>query len=212
MLPGALHDSRLVTSVAVEAFSLIGFVDELGNATNIVVSGAADANGSIAVTPQTVDSVDITSGLFSANLTTAGNITISSATPPLGAERPIRQVEVYGSVSDDTIELSASEVGFDGALKAIGLSGIASVAVSGGPGRDTFRVTPSATTSFHIDGGNPIGFGDFLYVTPGSGSLIQHAGPTNDSGGFEVFGMQPISYVHIENTVLTYQPVGIQPA
>lgn len=197
MLPAVIQDSRLVTSVAVERFSLHGSVDEIGNGTNIVVTGIADATGSVTVAPQTVDRVDISSGSFNADLTTTGRVTISSATPLLGSTLPIRQVEVVGTVFDDTIHVTESKVNFDGVLKTVGLLNIPSVAVDGAAGQDRFFVIPSPTTAFHIDGGNPIGFGDRLEIQTSSSATF-FPGPENDEGAYVAPGLKPVSFDHIE--------------
>jgi len=211
MLPGVVQDSRLLTSLSVEQFSLQGTTDEFGTATNIVASGAADASGAVTATPLTADRVNIISDDLNFDLTTTGNITISSVTPSMGSELPIRHVNVEGTVFDDTINITSTEVGFAGLSKTVGLFNIPSISIDGGAGLDTFNVTPSATTAVRVNGGDPIGFGDLLNITTTAGTVASIPGPTGDSGGYDIAGMKPVSFVEIENVVLPSIPKGIQP-
>ena len=204
-LPNFIIDGRTIASLSVENFVLNA------GGENIAVAGAPDAVSGLSATPTSANSVHLAGGGFGYDLTTTGTLTIGGAVPNSGSQRPLRHLDIHASILNDTINATAAEINFAGTLKAIQLSDIPSLAITGGHGRDTFNVTPSATTEFFIDGGNPIGFGDSLHVTPVAATLTHHSGPTNDSGGFEISGMQPISYVHIENIVLTNQPVAIQP-
>jgi hypothetical protein len=209
MLPGVVQDSRLVTTAGVERFTLQGTVDEFGQPTDVLVSGAADASRSVTATPLATDRVSIRGGDFSFDLTTDGTITISSVTPPMGSELSIRHVEVNGTVFDDTMNVTATAVDFAGILKTVDLFNIPSVSVVGNAGLDTFNVTPSATTTVHIDGGDPIGFGDVLNIVATVAPVTRVAGPANDSGGIAIVGMKPVNYVRVETVEFPNRPVGI---
>ena len=69
--------------------------------------------------------------------------------------------------------------------------------VNGNGGSDTFTVTPSATTSIFIDGGDPIGVlpGDLLTIVPGGAAVTFNAGPRDDAGSFVVGANQPLNFV-----------------
>lgn len=211
MLSGAIQDSRLFETIGVERFSLQGSTDELGISTDILVAEAANSSRSVTVTPQSIDRVDLQSGIITAELITGGDITISSARPTSGTSLSIRQVDVQGTVFDDAIEVSDTGVSFAGPLKSVGLMNIPSVSVNGNVGRDTFNVAPSAQTAFHINGSDPIGFGDILNITTTLNSVRRLPGPTNDSGGLDVVGMKFINYEGIEFTTLPNRPVAITP-
>lgn len=211
MLSGAIQDSRLFETIGVERFSLQGSTDELGNSTDILVAEAANSSRSVTVTPQSIDRVDLQSGIITAELVTDGDITISSARPTSVTSLSIRQVDVQGTVFDDAIDVSDTEVSFAGPMKSVGLMNIPSVSINGDVGQDTFNVAPSAQTAFHINGSDPIGFGDILNITATLNSAKRLPGPSNDSGGFDVVGMKLINYEGIEFTTLPNRPVAITP-
>jgi hypothetical protein len=79
---------------------------------------------------------------------------------------------------------------------------VQSLSVLGGDGSDTFTVTPSATTSIFIDGGDPIGVTGDTLVLNAAGDATFVPGPESDEGGFSFAGALPVSYDHIESVSL----------
>ncbi|MDP6717652.1 MAG: hypothetical protein QGF59_03315, partial [Pirellulaceae bacterium] len=78
--------------------------------------------------------------------------------------------------------------------------------VNGQQGDDTFDVTPGAIPIF-IDGGDPIGvIGDTLNLIANTTSMFS-PGPEGDEGGFDIDGLETVSYDHIESISVT-DPAG----
>jgi CSLREA domain-containing protein len=75
-----------------------------------------------------------------------------------------------------------------------------SLRIFGREGSDTFNVTPLPTTTIFIDGGDPIGAGDSLKVLTAQATLQK--GPENDEGVYLTPGAMPVSFDHIEDSVL----------
>ncbi|MGA2501219.1 MAG: hypothetical protein ABSH20_26060, partial [Tepidisphaeraceae bacterium] len=75
-------------------------------------------------------------------------------------------------------------------------------------GSDTINIGPSTTTTFLVDGGDPIGVlpGDTLNLIHPAAYVI-FPGPTSDSGGMNTAGFQTVSWVHIESITNTNVPV-----
>lgn len=195
-LPNVLAEgvSRIVNTLAVEDFSVNS------GAAGIVIAGAPDAVSGVSVTPTGTNTAHVTGGGFRYDLT-GSSVTISGTAPAAGSQVALQQVDVHASVLDDTITVSDTEVNIGGGRLPIGLLGIPSVDVFGGKGSDTFNVTPSASTNFFIDGGDPIGFGDRLNIVVASGT--NHTGPQTDEGAWEISNARPISYDRIERSQLT---------
>src|SRR5262249_58467750 len=93
---------------------------------------------------------------------------------------------VNGTQNGETITVSGALVTI-GALKTVNYLGTENLAVNGQGGSDTFNVTPSATTTMFIDGGDPIGVlpGDTLSVTvpATAGTPTLKAGPRRHTAG-----------------------------
>src|SRR5581483_7323345 len=70
-------------------------------------------------------------------------------------------------------------------------------------GNDNIDVTPSATTSIFVDGGDPIGStpGDKITLHP-TGAFSIEPGPQNDEGGLNNPPNQRVSWDHIEGITL----------
>ena len=70
-------------------------------------------------------------------------------------------------------------------------------------GNDIIDVTPSATTSIFVDGGDPIGSnpGDRIVLHP-PGAFVLEPGPENDEGGLNSAGAQRVSWDHIEGVFI----------
>jgi hypothetical protein len=112
---------------------------------------------------------------------------------------------VEGSQNGDTIDVNdaasgANAVTVAGVLTVNYNAAIAHVEVDGLAGSDTINIAPSATTSFLVDGGDPIGVlpGDTINLIHPPGPFQIFAGPTSDSGGLKTAGFQTVSWVHIE--------------
>ncbi len=70
-------------------------------------------------------------------------------------------------------------------------------------GSDTINIAPSTTTSFLVDGGDPIGVqpGDVINLIHPAVAYQIFPGPTKDSGGLKTQGYQNVSWAHIESIV-----------
>lgn len=110
---------------------------------------------------------------------------------------------VNGSQSGDTIDVNGAAVAISG-RHTVNYTGVAALTVNGGGGSDRFNVTPSATTAMLIDGGPPIGAGDMLFVISPSGFANFFPGPQPDQGSYVVFGDQPVSFTHIESSLVIF--------
>ncbi len=72
-------------------------------------------------------------------------------------------------------------------------------------GSDTINIAPSTTTTFTVDGGDPIGVlpGDTINFIHPAAAYQLFPGPTSDSGGLNTAGFQTISWIHIESITNT---------
>ncbi len=70
-------------------------------------------------------------------------------------------------------------------------------------GSDTINIAPSTTTTFLVDGGDPIGVlpGDTLNLIHPPAPYTIYPGPTTDSGGLNTAGFQTVSWIHIETII-----------
>src|SRR5262249_28410926 len=102
-----------------------------------------------------------------------------------------------GTTNGGTIIVGGNTVTVAG-VKQVLFGNTENLVVNGQAGSDTFNVTPLATTSISIDGGDPIGVlpGDVLNVAAGVNPVATFAGPSSDEGGIVVTGSQPVSYTH----------------
>src|SRR5262249_5044367 len=132
------------------------------------------------------------------------NFTGVGGTFTLDAAGGSDNLTVNATQAGETIAVTGALVTI-GALKTVNYLGTENLAVNGQGGSDTFNVTPSATTTMFIDGGDPIGVlpGDTLSVTvpATAGTTTFKAGPEGDEGGFSFSagGIQSISFDHIES-------------
>jgi hypothetical protein len=110
---------------------------------------------------------------------------------------------VNGSQSGDTIDVNPTAVAISG-RHTVNYTGVQALTVNGGAGSDRFNVTPSPTTAMFIDGGPPIGNGDMLFVISPSGFANFFPGPQPDQGSYVVFGDQPVSFTHIEASMVIF--------
>ncbi|MEZ6063753.1 MAG: hypothetical protein R3C19_25680 [Planctomycetaceae bacterium] len=194
-LPGTIIDSRTIESAAVEGFAVNA------GSESVVIAGAPDTVSRVSLTPTSSAEVHIAAAGRSYDVLTSGVLTVSGAAPPTGSQLPIRQLDIYATIFDDTVTVADTMIDVGGGLKAVGLSNIGSVSVFGGDGLDTFHVMPSTSTSFFIDGGAPIGFGDTLNVSAPGAAF--HAGPESDDGAFFVTGRRPVTFDRIESANAT---------
>jgi hypothetical protein len=117
---------------------------------------------------------------------------------------------VEGSQNADSIDVNDAVSGANAARVAGMLAvnynaALPQVEIDGLAGSDTINVAPSTTTSFLVDGGDPIGVqpGDTINLLHPPGSYQIFAGPTKDSGGLKTPSMQAVSWAHIETIVNT---------
>ncbi|MCO6458749.1 MAG: hypothetical protein J5I93_25865 [Pirellulaceae bacterium] len=111
-----------------------------------------------------------------------------------------------GTPSGDLLSV-APGLGTEGTAVVNGVpvdfNSIASVVLQGGNGNDLFDVTPSLNYQVFVDGGNPVGTtGDTLLLTADNLSIFT-PGPESDSGGFEIDGLLPVTYDHIESIAVS---------
>ncbi|MEO1528905.1 MAG: right-handed parallel beta-helix repeat-containing protein [Planctomycetota bacterium] len=204
MLPSVIRDSRLIETIAVEAFD----VDGSRHASDVTISGVSNPARQLTVFPETGDRLRLVDGEAVFEVMTPGTVTVSAVTPPLGSQYPIRSVQTQASIFDDLIVASDTGVGFDGVLKGFDLSNVRLVRVDAGGGLDTIKVEPSTTTRFFVDGGAPSGFGDKLELVT-SADTVFWPGPENDEGSYQIDGAQPVSFDHIEETQVGPAPTNI---
>ena len=117
-------------------------------------------------------------------------------------------VRVVANEGTNAIAVSDAAVTVD-ALETVNLAtaNLEALEVSGEQGDDTLTVTPSATVPIFIDGGDPIGaVGDTLALIANDTSMFW-PGPEGDAGGFDIDGLETVSYDHIERLTVT-DPVG----
>ncbi|MCA9061874.1 MAG: hypothetical protein KDA96_02415, partial [Planctomycetaceae bacterium] len=188
-LPGTIKDARTMTTIAIEAFALNA------GSENVVIAGAPDAVSGVSLTPTSSTGVHLDAAGRGYDVFTNGVITVSGASPNLGSGLPLRRLDVYGTVFDDTISVSETLVDVGGGLKQVSLSGLPFVTLYADEGADSVFLTPSSITGFVVDGGGPAGFGDALTV---DGDATFFAGPLSDSGAYIKSGLRPVSFAHIE--------------
>lgn len=119
------------------------------------------------------------------------------------------QLFVEGTQNADTIDVNDGTSGTN-AVKVNSLlvvtynSALPHIEVDSLAGSDTINIAPSQTTTFTVDGGDPIGVlpGDTITLLHPAGLYQIFPGPTKDSGGLNTAGgFQTISWVHIETIV-----------
>jgi hypothetical protein len=115
-------------------------------------------------------------------------------------------VAVVGTQAGELITVNSTLVNVAG-LKIVNYTNTENLQVFAEAGSDTIDVTPSATTTIFVDGGDPIGStaGDRIVLHP-AGVFVIEPGPENDEGGLVSAGAQRVSWDHIE--AITVGPPG----
>jgi hypothetical protein len=113
------------------------------------------------------------------------------------------QLTVNGTEGVETITVTSTTVTV-GSLKAVTYANTENLAIAALAGADTIDVTPSATTTISVDGGDPIGSqpGDNLIVHNGGSATTVWRGPEDDEGGVDVTGSQTVSFDEIETLTI----------
>ena len=182
----------------------------VGNGTGTVTVKDTAANNTLTVTP---------TGANSSSVQVSGQamvVNVTAAATPLNVNLAANENDsllVNGSQYNDTIAVSGTQVAITETngpalvLQTIAYTGAASLTVNGNDGSDTFNVTPAAIPIF-VDGGNPVGVlpGDVLNLNVGGGPTQFFAGPTSDSGGFQVGANATVSFIHIETIGPIFNP------
>ncbi len=181
----------------------------------------ANANASLAVTPSGANAASFQAysggtaqngqGGTLASLTPIGpavnatNVSGAAGGFTIGGTGGSDTLFVEGTQNADTIEVNdaasgANAVTVAGVLTVNYNAAMSHVEVDGLAGSDTINIAPSTTTSFLVDGGDPIGVqpGDTINLIHPPGPFQIFAGPTSDSGGLKTAGFQTVSWVHIE--------------
>ncbi len=196
------------------------------NGHSVAVMGTT-GNDSLAVTPTASDSAtlqDYTGGTAQngqggtlATMTPFGpvfnfsGVSTASGGFAVDGNGGSDQLFVEGMQNADTIDVNDGASGAN-AVKVNSLlvvnynSTMAHVEVDSLAGSDTINIAPSTTTTFLVDGGDPIGVlpGDTINLLHPVGFYQIFPGPTKDSGGLNTAGgYQTISWIHIETVVNT---------
>ena len=176
----------------------VGIVNLNNSGAGVTVADGG-SNNTLLVTPTAAQSA---TSQISGQAPVVNTISAASLAVTLASSD---QLVVNGSQYNDTITVTGAQVadtetsGPALTLQTIAYSGAASLTVNGNDGNDTFNVTPGATPIL-VDGGNPVGVqpGDVFNLNAGGGGVTFYAGPTGDSGGFQVGSSASVSFVHIE--------------
>jgi Ca2+-binding RTX toxin-like protein len=179
-------------------------VDANNQALDVI---ASDGDDTMSVTPTGVASV-------TAQLTTSAPS--FGATPVINGSRldsfnvdlqgGSDRLWVNGTQAGETITVTSALVTVAG-LETVNYANVEDLQVFGQSGNDTFDVTPSATTTIFVDGGDPIGStaGDQIVLHP-PGAFSVEPGPENDEGGLNSAGAQRVSWDHIEAVIVSGGP------
>lgn len=114
-----------------------------------------------------------------------------------------------GDASDNTYVVTDSTVSRSGAA-TVSYTDAASLNVDGGTGMDVFNATPSATTPYDLDGGEPtnafgVAPGDTLLISPaGFAGVVVPLGVTN--GTVTGVGMADVDFADFEFVLLIQMP------
>jgi serine protease len=171
-----------------------------GTGADSVTVLATGAGGSLTVNGQ--------AGVDTVTLGNAGNldqilgpVTVNN---PLGSTNLI--VDSSAASSAQTITLNSTQVA-GAAPAAVTYANVSTLTVKGGPGADTFQVTPSSATSFSVDGGAPdppASPGDTLRVslagTTGA-SLTATLTATGYQGTWAFGNRQPVDFSRMETLI-----------
>jgi hypothetical protein len=167
---------------------------------NVAAAGAAlTVNGTAGPDAFTYTPTDTTAGTVTlAGLNLAVNFTDVGGAFTVDSEAGTDHLTVNGTQASESIIVDATTVTV-GALKAVSHVNAESLQINALAGNDTIDVTPSATTSIFVDGGDPIGStpGDRIILRPLAAFAVE-SGPENDEGGLNSAGEQRVSWDHIE--------------
>jgi hypothetical protein len=192
--------AQTVTEAGFSPVSLTGIevLNVTAGAAAILINGTANPDN-ISVTPTSATEATIVRAGQNLTINTSNSSTLTI--DPLGGSDNLR---VNGTQAGETITVTGALVTVD-ALKTVNYANAENLQVFGQAGDDTFEVTPSATTTIFIDGGDPIGTtpGDCIHIT--APVVVPEAGPEIDEGGFRFPGttLQRVSFDHIECIVVT---------
>ena len=203
---GAVTISLIANSLI--PITVTGFGGNVGLVGVETLNASARANSISVVGTFNPDSFNVTPvDSTSATIVPAGyNLTINtvnSGTLTVDGSSGADTVTVNGTQNSETITVTGALVTV-GVLKTVNYINSEKLAVYGQSGSDTFNVTPSATTSMFIDGGDLIGVlpGDTLAIAAGGG-ITFNAGPESDEGGFVITGgATPVSSASTKSKAL----------
>ena len=183
------------STVQETGFGLVGYlgvetINAAAGAQDITVVGT-DGPDSLTVTPTGANTATIAGINLVINTTNTTTLTVDSAG---GSD----SLTVNGTQAGETITVIAALVTV-GALKPVTYANTENLRILAQAGNDTIDVTPSATTTIFVDGGDPIGStaGDEIVLHP-PGAFTIEPGPENDEGGLNAAGVQRVSWDHIE--------------
>lgn len=189
-----------VTLSGVELLNILAAAQNLGiNTTtgNDTLSVTpTDTNSASAVLTSTDPSIGSTPIVNASNI---GNLIVSLVS---GSDRLI----VNGTQAGETITVTSNLV-MVGTLEPVNYANVDDLQVFGQAGNDLIDVTPSATTTIFVDGGDPIGStaGDALVLHP-PGAFTVEPGPENDEGGLNAAGTRRVSWDHVEAVTISGGP------
>jgi len=199
-----------------------------GNGT-VTVDGTAGAD-SLAVTPTSFTSATLQNytggtaqngqGGTLATMTSLGpafnftNVSTATGGFTISGNGGSDQLFIEGTQNADTIDVNDAASGTNAVKVGTSLivnytntmsSPMAHVEIDALAGSDTINIAPSATTTFLVDGGDPIGVlpGDTINLIHPAGFYQIFQGPTKDSGGLNTPSDQTISWIHIETVINT---------
>ncbi len=199
-------DTVTETGFGPVAYTGVGTVNADAGGAAVTVNDA-NAADSLTVTPTAANAATLTATSSSTTFHFR-NVSTAAGGFAVNATGSSDQLLVEGTQNADTIDVNDAASGAN-AVKVNGLlvvhynAALAHVEADGLGGSDTFNVAPSTTTTFFVDGGDPIGVkpGDTLNLLHPPGPFQVFPGPTSDSGGLQTAGFQTVSWVHIETVV-----------
>jgi hypothetical protein len=157
---GNADGTAVISGGGLGTISLTG--DEIANITaanpdlNVTATSAADV---MVVTPALADSATLRANNVSPTVNASGigtlNVNLASGSD---------QLVVNGTQGNDTITVTGALVNEHVTFETVNYTNTEDLSVNGLAGNDIFDVSPSATTTMFIDGGDPIG------STPGDSS------------------------------------------
>jgi hypothetical protein len=175
----------------------------------VLVSGAgADSVNVLATGASGTLTVNGQAGADTVTLGNSGNldqilgaVTVNN---PLGSTNLV--VDSSAATSGQTMTLNATQLA-GAAPAAVTYANVALLTVRGGPGADTFQVTPSGTTRFALDGGAPdppAAPGDTLSMSltgTAGATLAATLTPTGYQGTWTFGNRQPVDFSRMETLI-----------